>query len=58
LYAVIFGEGALVAGTARVGEEVRAHGLDAALGGGCDLADGLEVFLGDPSLRERRERTN
>ena len=58
LDAVILGEGALVAGTAGVGEEVRADGLNDALGNLVlgDLADGLEVLLGGPALREGGER--
>lgn len=54
---VILGEGALVAGTTGVGEEVRADGLDGALRRGADLADGLEVLLGGPALGEDWERT-
>ena len=55
---VILGEGALVAGATGVGEEVRADGLDGALGSLIlgNLADGLEVLLGGPALREGRER--
>lgn len=52
LDAVILGEGALVAGAAGVSEEVRANGLDRALGRGSDLADGLEVLVSGPSFWE------
>lgn len=54
---VILGEGTLVAGTTGVGEEVRADRLDGALRRGADLADGLEVLLGGPTLGEDWERT-
>lgn len=56
LDAVILGKGALVAGAAGVGEEVRADGLDGALRGGADLADGLEVLFGGPARGEDRQR--
>jgi hypothetical protein len=55
LDAVILGKGALVAGSSGVGEEVRANGLDAALCGLGQLADGLEVLLCGPSAREGGE---
>jgi len=57
LYPIILGEGALVAGTAGVGQEVRADRLDGALCGMVlgDLADGLEVLLGSPALGEGGE---
>ena len=47
-----------MAGAAGVGEEVRANGLDGTLGSLIlgDLADGLEVLLGGPALREGGER--
>lgn len=52
LDAVVLGEGTLVAGTTGVSEEVRADGLDCPLGRGGNLADGLEILLGGPSLWE------
>lgn len=56
LDAVILGKGALVTGTAGVGEEVRADGLDASLRGARELANGLEVLVCAPALREDRQR--
>lgn len=56
LDAVILGESALVTGAAGVGEEVRADGLDGALGRGGDLADGLEVLISGPSFGEDGQR--
>lgn len=53
---VVLGEGALVPGAAGVGEEVGAHGLDAALRGAREVADGLEVLLRGPALGEDRQR--
>lgn len=55
LDAVILGKGALVAGAAGVGKEVRADGLDAALRGAGQLANGLEVLVGGPALRQDRQ---
>jgi hypothetical protein len=55
LDAVILGEGALVAGTAGVGQEVRANGLDGALGRRGDGGDGLEVLLSRPSLGQSQD---
>lgn len=57
LDAIILGEGALVTGAAGVGEEVRADGLDGALGRGSDLADGLEVLISGPSFGEDGQRS-
>ena len=54
LDAIILGEGSLVAGTAGVGEEVRANGLDGPLDSLGQLANGLEILLGRPALRESR----
>lgn len=64
LDAVVLGKGAVVARAARVGEEVRPDGLNAALRGARELADGLEVLVaapargqdgeGDGDLRSRR----
>lgn len=56
LNAVILGEGALVAGTAGVGKEVRADRLDGALGSARDLANGLEVLVGVPAIGKAGER--
>lgn len=56
LDAVILGEGALVAGTAGMGQEVRADGLDGALGRAGSLADGLEVLLGRPAFGKAEKR--
>lgn len=56
LDAVILGEGALVAGTTGVGEEVRANGLDAALDSAGQLTNGLEILVGRPALREDWKR--
>lgn len=56
LDAVILGEGALVAGTAGMGQEVRANRLNGALGRAGSLADGLEVLLGRPALGEGGKR--
>jgi hypothetical protein len=56
LNAIIFGEGALVTGSAGVGEEVRTNGLDAALGSCGEAANCFEVLLYRPSLREDGER--
>lgn len=56
LDAVILGKGALVAGAAGMGEEVRADGLDAPLGGTRQLANGFEVLVGTPALSEGRQR--
>lgn len=51
---VIFRESALMAGTASVGKEVRAHGLEAALRGSRDLSDGLEILVCNPALEKGR----
>lgn len=40
---------------AGVGKEVRAHGLDSALSGRREAADRLEVLVGSPARRQRRE---
>ena len=45
-----------MAGTAGVGEEVRADRLNASLDSTREGADGLEVFVSSPALGERRER--
>lgn len=60
LDSVILGEGALVAGTAGVCQEVRADRLDCALRRalGGELANRLEVFFGSPALREGRKRNS
>jgi len=49
LDAVILREGALVAGAAGMGEEVRANRLNHPLAGARDLANRLEILLGLPS---------
>ena len=45
-----------MAGTAGVGEEVRANGLDGSLDSLGQLANGLEILLGSPALWESRDR--
>lgn len=45
-----------MAGTAGMGQEVGTDGLEGALGGTAELADGLDVLLGSPALREGEER--
>jgi hypothetical protein len=52
LDAIIFGKGALVTGSASVGEEVRTNWLDAALGSRREFANCLEVLLSRPPLRK------
>ena len=40
----------------RMSQEVRAHGLDVAVGGSAQLAEGLEVLLAGPALGQDGER--
>ena len=56
LNTVILGESTLMPSTAGMGEEMRSHGFDGALGGGGDGPDGFEVLLGCPSLGEDGQR--
>ena len=53
---VVLGEGALVAGSSSVGEEVRTDRLDASLSSLRKLADSLEVLIGSPATGEGGER--
>lgn len=50
LDSVILGKGALVAGSAGVSQEMRSNRLDAALDSTRELANGLEVLIGTPTL--------
>lgn len=43
-----------MAGTAGMGEKVRADGLDTPLNGAGEAGDGLEVLFGGPALRKGR----
>lgn len=56
LDAVVLRESALVALSAGVGEEVRADGLDAALGRGGKVTNSLEILVGGPARRQDRKR--
>lgn len=47
-----------MAGSAGVGQEVRANRLESALGGGGDLADELEVLVSGPALGEGGQWTS
>ena len=55
LNAVVLREGALMAGTSCVGEEMRSNGLDATLCCCSELSNCLEILLARPSLRKDGE---